>query len=68
MQSQSVMDIIKLVWPLIIIQLAVQIFAIVDIFKRGKTKNLNMAVWLIIVLFGEILGAVIYLLVGRSEE
>lgn len=68
MQSQSVMDIIKLVWPLIIIQLAVQIYAIVDIFKRGKTKNLNMAVWLIIVLLGEILGAVIYLLVGRSEE
>ena len=64
----DIAELIKLIWPLIVIQLAVQIYAIVDLLKRGKTKNLNLGIWLIIILFGEILGAVVYLLVGRSEE
>lgn len=68
MQGNQTMDIIKMVWPLILIQLAVQIYALVDLFKKGKTKNLNMPVWLIIILFGEIVGAVVYFIVGRSEE
>lgn len=66
--AQQITDILKLVWPLILIQLAVQIYALVDLFKKGKTKNLNLGIWLIIILFGEIIGAIIYLLVGRSEE
>jgi len=64
----DMVGIIKLVWPLILIQLAVQIYALVDLFRKGKTKNLNLGIWLIIILFGEILGSIIYLLVGRSEE
>lgn len=64
----DIAQMLRLIWPLIIIQLAVQIYALVDLFKRGKTKNLNLGVWLIVILFGEILGAIIYLLVGRSEE
>ena len=64
----DILELIKLIWPLILIQLAVQIYAIVDLFKRGKTKNLNLGVWLVIILLGEILGALVYLLAGRSEE
>ncbi len=64
----EISEIIKLVWPLIIIQLAVQVYALVDLLKRGKTKNLNLGIWLIIILVGELLGAIIYFLVGRSEE
>ena len=68
MEGNQAMYIIKLVWPLIVIQLTVQIYALVDLFKKGKTKNLNMPVWLIIILFGEIVGAIVYFIVGRSEE
>lgn len=64
----DIAELIKLIWPLVLIQLAVQIYALVDLFKKGKTKSLNMGVWLIIILFGEVLGAIVYLLVGRSEE
>ncbi|AKM82624.1 TPA: hypothetical protein DD449_01200 [Candidatus Berkelbacteria bacterium] len=64
----QVLEIIKFVWPLIILQLAVQVYAIYDLAKRGKTKNLNFAIWLIIIILGEILGSIVYLLVGRAEE
>lgn len=68
MDNQQVMDLLKLVWPLIVIQLAFQVFALVDIVRKRKTKNLSPAIWAIIVIFGEIIGSVIYYLVGRSEE
>lgn len=61
-------EILKVVWPLIVIQLVVQIYAIIDIAKRKKTRNLTPAVWIVIIILGEILGAVIYLLTGRAEE
>lgn len=62
------MEIIKLVWPIILIQLVLQIYAIVDIVRRKKVRNLSVPVWIIIIVFGEILGAIIYLIAGRSEE
>lgn len=61
-------ELLRTIWPLIVIQLAVQIYAIVDIAKRKKTKNLSPAAWIIICILGEILGPIVYFLVGRSEE
>lgn len=61
-------EMIRLIWPLIVIQLALQIYALVDLIKRKKTKNLSVPVWAIIIILGEVFGAVIYLLIGRSEE
>lgn len=62
------LEIIKLVWPLIILQLAVQVYAIIDLAKKGKTKNLSFVIWLLIIILGEIFGSIIYFLVGRAEE
>ena len=62
------LEILKLVWPLIVLQLAVQIYAIYDLAKKGKTKNLSLVVWVVIIVFGEILGSILYFLIGRAEE
>jgi hypothetical protein len=66
----SVTDIIRLIWPLIVVQLAFQVYAIIDLFKtkKGKTRNLSSLSWVIIIVLGEILGPALYFLVGRSEE
>jgi len=61
-------DIIRIIWPVIVIQLAVQIYAIVDIIRKKKTKNLSPTIWIVVIIFGELLGAIIYLLAGRAEE
>lgn len=61
-------EIIKLVWPLILIQVGLQIYALIDVLRKGKTKTLNSAVWIIIIIIGEILGPIAYLIFGRSEE
>jgi hypothetical protein len=66
----NIIEILKLVWPLILIQVALQVYALYDLFalKKGKTKNLSKVLWAVIIVAGEILGAAAYLLVGRSEE
>jgi hypothetical protein len=61
-------DILKLVWPIIVLQIGLQIYAIVDVLKKKKTKNLSPAIWIVIIIIGEIIGPVAYLLAGRSED
>jgi hypothetical protein len=61
-------EILKLAWPIIVLQLALQIYALIDLFKNNKTKNLSVAAWAIIIIIGEIVGPVVYLLVGRTDE
>lgn len=68
MNSEQLINILKIAWPLIVIQLGLQIYAIVDVIRRKKTKNLSPLIWIIIILFGEILGPILYLLFGRTEE
>ena len=70
MDTSQIIDLIKLIWPLIIIQLIFQVYALYDLIKvkSGKTKNLSAIIWGIIIVLGEIVGAAIYFLIGRSEE
>jgi len=64
----NVTEILKVVWPLILVQVGLQVYAIVDLVKRKKTRNLTPVIWGIIIVLGEIIGAAVYLLLGRSEE
>jgi Na+-driven multidrug efflux pump len=67
MNSQLI-DILKLAWPLIVIQLGLQIYTLIDVFRKSKTKSLNTTAWVIIIIIGEILGPIAYLIFGRSED
>jgi len=61
-------EILKLLWPIILIQFVVQIFAIVDVARRKKTRNLTSAAWIVIIVVGEIVGPIVYFLIGRAED
>lgn len=68
MEKQQIIDIIKLAWPIVVLQFGLQIYALIDLIRRKKTKNLGVAIWIIIIIFGEILGAILYFLAGRAED
>jgi hypothetical protein len=68
MNNIEVINLLKIIWPIIAIQFALQIYAIYDILKLKTTKNLTPTIWIIIVIVGEILGPVVYFIVGRSEK
>jgi hypothetical protein len=66
--STSVTNILSIIWPLIILEIALLGFALYDLVKKGKTKNLSILIWILIIVFINIFGPIAYFLFGRSEE
>jgi hypothetical protein len=58
--------ILPLLIPIIIIQLGLQIYALVDLHRQEKVRGPKWA-WVLIIILGEILGPVIYFFFGRKE-
>lgn len=60
--------IIALIVPLVLIQLGLMIFALVDLVRREKVKGGNKVVWALVIVFINIIGPIVYLIFGREEE
>jgi hypothetical protein len=63
----EVVDILKMVWPLIVLQFALEIWALVDLARRPKVRHLPKVAWVILILFVNFFGAIGYLVFGREE-
>jgi len=51
---------------LIVVQLATQVYALVDLARRDRVRGDRKWVWALIIVFGNLVGAIVYLAVGRS--
>ena len=58
--------ILPLLIPIILLQLVLMVVALIDLIKRERTRGPKW-MWAIIIVLGELLGPVIYLVVGRVE-
>ena len=56
-----------LILPLVLVQLVLMVTALVDLSKRQETRGPRW-IWLLVIIFGEILGPVVYFVWGRKEE
>jgi hypothetical protein len=52
--------------PLVLLQLTLMIVALVDLIRREKTKGPKW-MWVLIIIFGELIGPIIYLIFGRKD-
>ncbi len=59
-------QIVLLITPLIVLQLALQIYALYDIWKNQGAKG-NTVVWIVVVVAFQLLGSIAYFMVGRKE-
>ena len=66
----DIQQIIQIIWPLIIIQVLFQIYALIDLIvtKKRQTKSMTPVIWIIIIVLGEIIGPALYFTLGRSEK
>ena len=53
--------------PLLLVQLGLMVFCLLDLSRREKTKGPKW-LWVILIVFGELIGPVVYLFFGRVEE
>jgi hypothetical protein len=57
-----------LIIPLVLVQLVLIVICLVDLTRREKVRALPKWAWGIIICLGELIGPIVYLLVGRVEE
>ncbi len=57
---------LPLIAPLVLIQLGLMVYCLVDLARRERTRGPKW-LWALIVILGELIGPVVYLIVGREE-
>ena len=67
MTNLTSIEIIQIAMPLIIIQLFLMVFCLLKLSK-DTTKYLPKWLWALIIILGELLGPIVYLLLGREKE
>jgi len=63
---ETIGDYLPFLIPVIVLQLALMVFALVDLIRRERTRGPKW-LWAIIIVLGEVLGPILYLLFGREE-
>ena len=53
MENQELLNLVKLVWPLFLLQIGLQVYAIYDVLKYKTTKYISYQYWVIVILLGE---------------
>jgi hypothetical protein len=59
---------IPMLIPIILIEIALMVAAIVDLVKHPKTRILPRWAWILVVLFFQIVGPILYFIIGREQE
>ncbi len=64
----SIQELLPLIVPLVLIQLFLMAIALVDLFKEErKVRGGKKPIWAVIIVFGELLGPLVYFFVGRED-
>ena len=63
----TIVEILPFLIPLLILQLALMIVALVDLIKRQRVKGDNKVLWALLIVFINIIGPAVYLIFGREE-
>jgi len=67
-EIQEIMGILPFLIPVIVIELALLIIALIDLVKRENVRGGSKILWVVIIVFIQIIGPVAYLLFGRQEK
>jgi len=66
--SFDLMGLLPLLIPLVVLQLGLMIYCLVDLARRENVKHLPKWGWALIIIAGELIGPVVYLIIGRGES
>jgi hypothetical protein len=66
--SFDIMSLLPLLIPLIVLQLGLMVYCLLDLFRRENFKYLPKWGWALVIILGELIGPVVYLIIGRGES
>jgi hypothetical protein len=63
----DLMRFLPLLIPVILIQIGLMVFALIDVLKKRKARG-NYLVWVFVIIFVNIFGPIAYFAFGRVDE
>ena len=63
---ETLNELLPFLIPVILLQIALLVVALVDLIRRERTRGPKW-VWVLVILFVNLIGPVVYLLFGREE-
>ena len=67
-EFELLVDILPFLIPVIILELALLVLALVDLFKREHMSSNTRLIWALVIIFLNIIGPIIYFIFGRGES
>lgn len=64
----ELMEMLPFLLPIMLIQLALMLTALVHVLKHKNYRFGNQIIWVIIVVVFQIVGPILYFTIGRGEE
>jgi hypothetical protein len=65
--NMEIATMMLLVIPLVIIELGLLIWALLDVIRREHVTGGNKVVWILIIVLVNIIGPIVYFIFGRKE-
>ena len=66
--KELLMEYLPFLVPVILVELALMITALVHVLRHEKYRFGNRILWVVIVVFLQIVGPILYFTIGRGEE
>ena len=67
-ELKSIAEILPFIVPLILLEIALLVFALVDVVRRKRVTGDNKIVWILVIVLINFIGPIVYLAAGRKEE
>jgi Phospholipase_D-nuclease N-terminal len=67
-EFHTIVSMLPFLIPLYVIQLALMIIALIDLFKREDMKSSTRLIWVFVIILINTIGPIVYLLAGRKDK
>lgn len=65
--NESIARYVPLVIPIVLLELGLMVYALIDLSQRAATRGPKWA-WILVIVLLNLVGPIIYLVYGRQEE
>ncbi|NLA25898.1 MAG: PLDc_N domain-containing protein [Firmicutes bacterium] len=68
LSAGELLQILLKLWPLVLLQFALMVWALVDLLRRRSTRTLSLPLWIVFIVLINFFGPIAYFLFGRAEQ
>jgi hypothetical protein len=66
--SEEFKAVLPFLVPVFLLEVGLMVFALVDLVRRKRVRGDNKVLWAILIVLVQIMGPILYLVLGRKEE